>query len=148
MGNQISQQLLTFGQSILLGIAAAIVYDLLRPFRYRFPRSTALLDSLYCLAIAGTGFLFLLRRGEGELRGFLVLGAIGGAVLFFCVCYKTLSPIWEFWADTLIWLAHLLAIPLLWMKSFCKKTGWQAKNLFYFAQKCYTIRKTGHKRPN
>ena len=37
MGNQISQQMLTFVQSILLGLAAGVLYDLLRPFRLRRP---------------------------------------------------------------------------------------------------------------
>ena len=84
MGNQISQQLTTFGQSILLGVAAAVLYDLLRPFRLRLTRFTALLDGAYCLAVGAAAFLFLLRRGEGELRAFIILGAIGGAVVFFC----------------------------------------------------------------
>ena len=66
MGNQISQQLTTFGQSILLGVAAAVLYDLLRPFRLRLPRFTALLDGAYCLAVGAAAFLFLLRRGEGN----------------------------------------------------------------------------------
>ena len=82
MGNQISQQMLTFVQSILLGLAAGVLYDLLRPFRLRRPSLTALLDAGYCLSVGAGAFLFLLRRGEGELRGFLVLGAVGGAVLF------------------------------------------------------------------
>ena len=81
MGNQISQQLQTFLQSILLGLSAGILYDFLRPFRQRLPRATALLDAAYCLTVGGAAFLFLLRRGGGELRGFTVLGAVGGAVL-------------------------------------------------------------------
>ena len=65
MGNQVSNQLLVFGQSILLGLCAGLLYDLLRPFRLRLPRLTGLLDSLYCL-LAGTAvFLFLLRGADG-----------------------------------------------------------------------------------
>ena len=84
MGNQATYQLLVFGQSILLGVSAGVLYDLLRPFRVRVPRFTAALDWAYCLTVCGTMFLFLLRRGAGQLRGFIVLGAVGGAVLFFC----------------------------------------------------------------
>ena len=51
----------------------------------RWPRLTGLLDGIYCLTVGTVSFLFLLRRADGELRGFLVLGALGGAVLFFCV---------------------------------------------------------------
>ena len=62
MGNQISQQMLTFVQSILLGLAAGVLYDLLRPFRLRRPSLTALLDAGYCLSVGAGAFLFLLRR--------------------------------------------------------------------------------------
>ena len=112
MGNQVSQQLLVFGQSILLGFSAGLLYDLLRPFRLRLPRLTGLLDSLYCLAVGVAAFLFLLQAAEGELRGFAVLGALGGAILFFCAFSAMLRPIWAFWADTLAYLVHLLSIPL------------------------------------
>lgn len=139
METQVSQQLLTFGMSVLLGLSAGVLYDLLRPFRLRFPRSTALLDTAYCLAVGGAGFLFLLRRGDGELRGFLILGALGGAVLFFCAFSLLLRPVWAFWADTLVLLARLAALPLLWLRQFCKKTRRWAKNIFYFTRKCYTI---------
>ena len=72
MGNQVSQQLLVFGQSILLGFSAGLLYDLLRPFRLRLPRLTGLLDSLYCLAVGVAAFLFLLQAAEGRVeRGLL-----------------------------------------------------------------------------
>ncbi|MDY5611984.1 spore cortex biosynthesis protein YabQ [Dysosmobacter sp.] len=143
MGNQISQQLLIFGQSILLGLALGSLYDLLRPFRLRLPRLTALLDAAYCLAAGAAAFSFLMERGGGELRGFMVLGTVGGVVLFFCAFSQWLRPIWDFWADTLAFLVYLLSFPTLWLKNFCKKMGHRGKNLFYFAKKCYTIRKTG-----
>ena len=142
MGSPVSVQLLAFGQSILLGLSAGVLYDVLRPFRLRCPRITTLLDGAYCLTVGAVSFLFLLRRADGELRGFLVLGALGGAVLFFCAFSRLLRPVWDFWADTLACLAHLLSFPLLWLKNFGKKTVRYGKNLFYFAGKCYTIRKT------
>ena len=143
MENQVSQQLLVFVQSILLGLSAGLLYDLLRPFRLRLPRLTGALDSLYCLAVGASAFWFILRRAQGEVRGFVLLGGLGGAVLFFCAFSPLLRPIWEFWADTLAYLVYLLSLPLLWAKNFFKKCGLRGKNLFYFARKCYTIRKTG-----
>ena len=139
MGIQISGQLAAFGQSILLGAAAGVLYDLLRPFRLRLPRLTALLDGAYCLAVGCAAFLFLLRRGGGELRGFLLLGAAGGAVLFFCAASAFLQPLWAFWADTLVHLVRLLLLPFLVLRKICKKTFQHGKNLFYFAGKYYTI---------
>ena len=51
MGSPVSAQLLAFGQSILLGLSAGVLYDLLRPFRLRWPRLTGLLDGIYCLTV-------------------------------------------------------------------------------------------------
>ena len=57
-------------QAILLGSVSAVVYDLLRPFRLRFPRCALWLDGAYTLAVGIAAFAFLLRRGTGELRGY------------------------------------------------------------------------------
>ena len=143
MGISIPQQLLTFGQSILLGLSVGILYDLLRPFRLRIPRLASFLDLLYCFMIALSGFLFLLRQGSGELRGFLVLGFSGGMLLFFCALAPLFRPLWDFWADILGLFFHILSIPLLFLKILCKKTVAAGKNLFYFFVKCYTIIRLG-----
>ena len=47
MAFQISDQLRSFGLAILLGLAAGVVYDLLRTVRLRFPSFTGVLDLLY-----------------------------------------------------------------------------------------------------
>ena len=82
MAPALSQPLLLFCQAILLGMAAALLYDLLRAFRLRLPRLTSALDILYCMAAGLAVFLFMLRRAQGQLRLYLLLGAVGGGVLF------------------------------------------------------------------
>ena len=145
MENQVSWQLLVFAQSVLLGLSIGVLYDLLRPFRRRFPRLTAALDSVYCLAVGLAAVLFVLRRSQGEVRGYYLLGAIGGAVLYFCGFSGFLRPVWDFWAESLVALVRLAAIPLRLCRELCKKIILRGKNLFYFARKCYTIRNTGSK---
>ena len=110
MGNMPSQQLALFGQAILLGISMGVLYDLLRPFRLKLPRLTTVWDIVYCLAVGAVFLTFVLERGAGELRGFMMLGAAGGMVLFFCVFSAILTPVWDFWADTLSFLVYLLAV--------------------------------------
>ena len=66
--------LLTFFQAVLLGLSAGLVYDLLRALRLRLPRLTAPLDILYCLTAGAAAFLFLLRRAQGQLRVYMLLG--------------------------------------------------------------------------
>jgi len=142
MGHQISQQLLDFAQSILLGLSAGIWYDLLRPFRLRFPRCTGLLDSSYCLSVGAAGFQFLLQCTEGEFRAFALLGATGGAVLYFCAGTALLQPVWAFWADTLFAWGELLLRPVRALWQLGKKFVLCGKNLFYFWEKYYTMVKS------
>ena len=73
MAPALSQPLLLFCQAILLGMAAALLYDLLRAFRLRLPRLTSALDILYCLAAGMAVFLFMLRRAQGQMRLYLLL---------------------------------------------------------------------------
>lgn len=116
-----AQQLLLFGRSILLGLAAGVLYDLMRAVRLRLPRTTAPLDLLYCLWVGTALFLFTLRQASGLLRGYVLGGALGGAVLFFCLLSAPLRPVWSFWVDTVAFLLHLLSFPLHWTENFCKK---------------------------
>ena len=81
MAFQITEQLRAFGWSILLGLAAGVLYDLLRAVRLRRPRMTWALDLLYCLAAGAALSLFVLRQGDGQLRGYILLGALGGMLL-------------------------------------------------------------------
>ena len=132
MENQVSQQLLVFLRSIVLGLSVGLLYDLLRPFRLRSPRCTGLLDALYCLAAGAAVFRFVLGQARGEARGFYLLGSLGGAVLFFSGLSAPLRPVWTFWADTLAWMAQLLSFPLRWLKNFCKKPSATEKTSFIF----------------
>ena len=79
MAIHVTEQLRTFLLSILLGLGAGVLYDLLRAVRLRHPRLTAPLDLLYCQAVGLAVFLFVLRQSDGQLRGFILLGGLGGS---------------------------------------------------------------------
>ena len=123
MGPALAQPLQAFVQSVLLGMAAGLLYDLLRAFRLKLPRLTSPLDILYCLTVSAAVFLFTLYRAQGQLRLYLWLGVLGGCVLFFSVFSPLLRPVWGFWVDTLAFLLHLAAIPLRGAENLCKKIG-------------------------
>ena len=135
MGINISQQLTLFGQSILLGVAAALVYDLLRAFRVRIPRLTAALDVCFCLLLIVSVFLFVLHQAQGQLRGYVLLGSAGGAVLYFTLPAPFLRPVWDFWCGSVLFLLHLLWQPVLSAGHLCKKIFIRVKNARGFAQK-------------
>ena len=129
---QISQQLALFGQSVLLGLGAAVLYDLIRAVRLRLPRATALLDMVYTLCVGTALFLFTLRRAAGLLRGYVLLGALGGAVLFFCLLSAPLRPVWSFWVDTLAGFS-----PGLDEKFFKKNCDFRKKCLLFCVEMLY-----------
>ena len=114
----ISQQLQLFARSILLGAAAGLLYDLLRALRQRFPRLTGVLDAMYCAGLCCALFFFTLHRAKGILRGYVLLGALGGAVLFFSLFSAPLRPIWNFWVETGAFLLYLLTIPVQLTRRF------------------------------
>ena len=123
MAIHVTEQLRTFLLSILLGLGAGVLYDLLRAVRLRHPRLTAPLDLLYCQAVGLAVFLFVLRQSDGQLRGFILLGGLGGGVLFF------------------------LSLPGRFCAAVCKKFAFQAKTLFYFLRKYATIHIEGVWKP-
>lgn len=132
MGNIISEQLLLFLRSVLLGGVLGLLYDLLRPFRRLGGRLWGgFLDALYGLA-AVSGLFFFVMAGDGELRVFILMGTLGGAVLFFCLLSQPMRPLWDFW--TAIFLK-----PVLWAKKFLGKCEKNRKKLFSFGKKWFTI---------
>lgn len=132
MGNIISEQLMLFLRSVLLGGVLGLLYDLLRPFRRLGGRLWGgLLDALYGLT-AISGVFFFVMAGDGELRVFILMGALGGGVLFFCLLSQPMRPLWDFWT------AFFLK-PVLWLKNFLVKCGKNLKKLFSFWKKWFTI---------
>lgn len=122
-------------------------YDLLRAVRLRHPRLTAPLDLLYCQAVGLAVFLFVLRQSDGQLRGFILLGGLGGGVLFFSLLSRPLRPVWDFWMDRWMELFQFLSLPGRFCAAVCKKFAFQAKTLFYFLRKYATIHIEGVWKP-
>ena len=112
MENYVSAQLLLLGQAALLGMLGGVVYDLLRPLRRG--RLIHLTDALF----TGGGLVlmvwFLTAVSRGEARLFLLLGACGGAGLYFLLLAPLLRPLWDFWAAAAAAFGRLLALPLHW----------------------------------
>ena len=132
MGIVISQQLRQFLCSILLGGVLALLYDLVRPLRTLGGSIfNGLLDALLSLTAVGTVFLFVMA-GDGELRLFILMGALGGAVLFFCLLSRPLQPVWAFWFRIFTAPFHILWKVLKKFHVFCKK-------LFSFSTSWFTI---------
>ena len=138
MENYVSAQLLLLGQAALLGMLGGVVYDLLRPLRRG--RLIHLTDALF----TGGGLVlmvwFLTAVSRGEARLFLLLGACGGAGLYFLLLAPLLRPLWDFWAAAAAAFGRLLALPLHFGVKLAKKIGNSLKKHFLFWKKYATMK--------
>ena len=122
LGNYISEQLAMFVRAILLGASLGLVYDLFRTLRRLGGRVWGgVLDGTYCV-----------MAGDGEMRLFVPAGALGGAVLFFCLLSRPLRPLWDFWLEVFL-------SPVRAAAGVGKKGGRRAKKLFSFSRRWVTI---------
>jgi spore cortex biosynthesis protein YabQ len=144
MENYISDQLISFLRSALLGLMAGVVYDLLRAVRLRRARSrvlTHLLDAVYVLSALLVLFLFTLRQGDGELRLYMLLAIALGLSFYFLLLGGIFRPLWSFWVDVLISLLKILWKPAGFLLCCGKKFQIYIKKLFYFWCKYATMYK-------
>ena len=132
MGNEIPEQLAMFLRSVALGGVLGLVYDLARCLRrLGGPLWRGLLDVAVSLTAAASLFFFIMA-GSGELRLFILIGTLGGGVLFFSLLSPLLRPLWDFWLD-------LLLIPARLLGRIGKKLYRICKKLFSFPRKWFTI---------
>ncbi len=133
IGNYVSSQLLLFLRSIALGMCLGLLYDLLGALRQLGGKVWGgVLDAVFCLT-AAVSVLFFVLAGDGELRIFVALGIVGGAVLFWCLLSGLLRPIWAFWLGLALLPVHLI-------RKFLKKCGQTAKKVFSFCRKWFTMK--------
>jgi spore cortex biosynthesis protein YabQ len=81
----VSAQAFTFLCSVAGGIAIALIYDFFRIKRKTFKTGVFLIyieDLLYWLLVAVIMFTMVYYSNEGELRGYLFIGALLGAVFY------------------------------------------------------------------
>ena len=144
MGNYVTAQLVTFALAALLGAVCGVVYDLLRSVRLLRRRSvllTHMLDGVYVTLVPLAVFLFALGRGEGELRLYMLLAMVLGAVFYFGALSAWLRPLWEFWASAAAAFLALLWKPLGITARAGKNFLIYIKKFFHFLCKCATIGK-------
>ncbi len=86
MGIYLAEQTLIFLQSLLVGAALGLLYDVFRISRVAFPTSTQVVfveDILFFIVCSLVTFFFGLTVIEGTLRFFLIIGELLGAILYY-----------------------------------------------------------------
>lgn len=138
------QQLRLLALSGLLGAIGAILYDMLRAVRLLRRRSrplTHLLDGLYAMLVLLAMSVFALRLGGGEMRLYMLLGTVLGAVLYFVLPSPLLRPVWDFWTGAAAETLRLLRLPFTLCLRLMKKLCKTVKKDFLFLRKYAKIKK-------
>lgn len=132
MGNEIPRQLAQFFRSILMGGALALGYDVARALHVLGGKTLEiLLDTFVSIGAAFALFLLIMAE-EGELRLFILIGVLGGAVLFFSLVSPSLRPVLGFWID-------LSLVPLRLGHKIMRKMQLFFKKVFSFLRGWFTI---------
>ena len=103
MGISVSQQTMTFLQSLLLGAALGMLYDVFRILRLLIPSGKVISfveDIVYFLLCGVISFAFLIAVNNGIIRAYLLAGELLGAVLYYFTLGKFIYRI----ADKIITL--------------------------------------------
>lgn len=84
-------QLGLFGQSVILGAAMFLLYDLIRMFRRIFLHGiiwVSVEDFFYWLVVGSYFFLRLCQVNDGIIRAYILLGMALGAWLYYRICSR------------------------------------------------------------
>jgi len=135
-----------FGESILLGAALGLLYDVFRILRISFKNGKVLIfleDVLFFTVATIVSFLFIVLQNDGVLRAFLILGELLGAVLYFftvsLVILKAATGIVHGIRTLLFWIYRIFFSPFVrlfcWIFKKCGKIGTFFKKLFQTQKK-------------
>lgn len=81
----INNQIITFGLSLCVGAVLCAIYDMLRAWRkveFNSFMTVFITDIIFWVFSAFVTFIFLMARTNGEIRGYVILGALVGFMLF------------------------------------------------------------------
>lgn len=104
----VTQQMLTFALSVLLGVVLCFIYDIVRALHRIVLKGffeVLICDILFWVTSAVLTFCFLIIRCNGMVRGYVLFGEAVGAV----ITHYTLSRLW------LIILLKIFSV-LAWVK--------------------------------
>lgn len=119
MNEIVNTQLQLFLYSILMGALLGMIYDLTRIFRKAIKHPNFLVqieDGLYWMICALLMFAILYMHNYGEMRFFIFLGMILGAVFYFATFSIVFMKIAVWVIDTIkafiTWLIRMISIPI------------------------------------
>ena len=122
MGVYLAEQTTIFLQAIVLGFVYGLLYDVFRITRIAIPTAKWVVfaqDVLYFFICAVGTFFFLLRTMDGQVRFFILLGAILGMTIYFytlsIIIMGVSAAIIRMIRAVLRWVYRWIFLPTWWM---------------------------------
>ncbi len=81
-----SEQMLIFLASLGTGFLLGVLYDFLRTIRLSFTKgkiAVIIFDLLYFFMVAFLSYIFILAANKGEVRSYIIIGELLGAVFYY-----------------------------------------------------------------
>lgn len=81
-----SEQTIIFFASLGVGFLLGVLYDFLRALRLSFTKGKipiVIFDLIYFFAVAFLSYLFILAANKGEVRSYIIIGELLGAVFYY-----------------------------------------------------------------
>lgn len=81
-----SEQTLIFVASLGVGFLLGVLYDFFRAIRLSFTKGkipVVIFDLLYFFVVAFLSYIFILAANKGEVRSYIIIGELVGAVFYY-----------------------------------------------------------------
>ena len=118
----LAQQTLVFLEAILLGVIGGFIYDICRAIRQILnfkTKGTVIIDSIFCLIVLIILFYFAVTDAVSQMRFYVILGEIGGMLLYFLSFTVFLLPLLKFIINSLLFV---LTLPETFIKFILSKS--------------------------
>lgn len=134
-------QLVQTGIALALGAMAGLLYDLLRAFRRRIKLSiiVAIADIVFWVIVGLALIVVGMVVGQGQVRIYMIICSIAGAVLYFSTVSKLTLRICDLFWDVIIKIFKFFARPFIYIGKKLKKATLKFKKYFKNLKKWGTI---------
>lgn len=138
----VNTQLFQSLYALALGAAFGFFYDLLRAVRRRIKLGViaTVADTVFWIVVGAALFIMGMAIGHGEVRIFMVIGTVLGAVLYFVSLSKFTLSICDLILDGIIKLIGIIISPFIWLEKYIKKLIKKLKKLFKKSTNCGIIK--------
>lgn len=84
---------------ILAGFLSGFFFDVCRALRksFKLKKVMPLVDAVFWVSVVCINYMLLYKSGDGQLRGFCIMGTTGGVIVYM-MCFSSVLGKWMFFS--------------------------------------------------